>query len=45
MNMIKALFAVVAICFSLNSFALTDEEYLEFTEALGDGNTKVVKNT
>lgn len=43
MNMIKGLFAVVAICFSLNSFALTDEEYLEFTEALGDGNTKVVK--
>lgn len=43
MNMIKALFAVVAICFSLNSFALTDEEYLEFTEALGSGNTKIVK--
>lgn len=43
MNMIKGLLALVALCFSLNSFALTDEEYLEFTEALGNGNTKVVK--
>lgn len=43
MNMIKALFAVVAISFSLNSFALTDDEYMEFTEALASGNTKVVK--
>lgn len=43
MNMIKALFAVLAISFSLNSFALTDEEYMEFTQALEDGNTKVVK--
>lgn len=43
MNMIKGLLALVALCFSLNSFALTDEEYLEFTEALGNGNTNVVK--
>ncbi|OYZ69283.1 MAG: hypothetical protein B7X98_01445 [Methylophilaceae bacterium 17-43-7] len=43
MNMIKGLLTLAALCFSLNSFALTDEEYMEFTEALGSGNTKVVK--
>lgn len=43
MNMIKGFLALIALCFSLNSFALSDEEYMEFTEALGNGNTKVVK--
>ncbi|OYY48066.1 MAG: hypothetical protein B7Y48_10945 [Methylophilales bacterium 28-44-11] len=43
MNMIKGLLTLAALCLSLNSFALTDEEYMEFTEALGSGNTKVVK--
>lgn len=43
MNMFKAILAMVALSFSLNSFALTDEEYLVFTDALGTGNTKVVK--
>ena len=41
--MIKGFLALIALCFSLNSFALSDEEYMEFTEALGNGNTKVVK--
>jgi uncharacterized protein len=43
MNMIKGLLALIALCFSLNSFALTDDEYMELTEALGSGNIKVVK--
>ncbi len=44
MNMFKAILAMVALSFSLNSFAaLTDEEYLDLTDALSTGNTKVVK--
>ena len=43
MNLLKTLLAMVALSFSLNSFALDDEAYLELTEALGTGNTKVVK--
>ena len=43
MNMFKAILAVVALSFSLNSFALTDEEYLALTDAISTGNTKVVK--
>lgn len=43
MNMFKAILAIVALSFSLNSFALTDEEYLDLTDALSTGNTKVVK--
>jgi hypothetical protein len=43
MKMFKGLLALIALSFSLNSFALTDEEYLELTEALGNGNLKVVK--
>ena len=43
MNIIKAILAVVALSFSLNSFALTDDEYLEFTDALTTGKTKVVQ--
>lgn len=42
--MFKAILAMVALSFSLNSFAaLTDDEYLELTDALSTGNTKVVK--
>ena len=41
--MFKAILAVVALSFSLNSFALTDEEYLDLTDAISTGNTKVVK--
>jgi ankyrin repeat protein len=43
MNMFKAILAMVALSFSLNSFALTDEEYLDLTDAISTGNTKVVK--
>jgi uncharacterized protein len=43
MKSIKAMLAILALGFSLNSFALSDEEYMEFTEALGSGNMKVVK--
>jgi uncharacterized protein len=43
MNMLKALFAVLALSFSMHSFALTDEESLEFTDALTEGKLKVVE--
>jgi uncharacterized protein len=43
MNMLKALFAVLALSFSLNSLALTDEESLEYTDALTEGKLKVVQ--
>lgn len=44
MKMLKGLLAVLAITFSLSSFAaLNDEDYMVFTEALNTGNTKVVK--
>jgi uncharacterized protein len=41
--MLKALFAVLALSFSMHSFALTDEESLEFTDALTEGKLKVVE--
>lgn len=43
MKFLKALFAVAALFFSLNGFALEDDQYMEFTGALSDGNLKVVK--
>lgn len=43
MKLLSALFAMVALCFSLNSFALDDDQYMELTAALSDGNLKVVK--
>jgi uncharacterized protein len=43
MNMLKALFAVLALSFSLSSIALTDDESLEFSDALTEGKTKVVE--
>jgi hypothetical protein len=44
MNFIKALFAMVTLSFTLNGFAaLSDEDYMAFTQALSDGETKVVK--
>lgn len=43
MKSIKCLLALVALSFSLQAFALTDEDYMEFTEALTGGNLKVVK--
>jgi hypothetical protein len=43
MNLFKAILAMVALGFSLNSFALTDEEYIEFTDALTTGKIQVVQ--
>lgn len=43
MNMLKALFAVLALSFSLHSFAMTDDESVEFTDAVGRGDMKIVK--
>ena len=44
MKFIKALFAILTLSFTLNSFAaLTDDEYMTFTQALSEGQTKVVK--
>ncbi len=43
MNMSKALFAVLALSFSLSSFALTDDESLEFNDAVTEGKLKVVQ--
>ncbi len=43
MNKLKALFAVLAISLSMHAFAMTDDESVEFTEAVGKGNLKIVK--
>ena len=43
MKWIKAVWVLLSVSFALNAFALTDEEYMEFTEALTGGNVKVVK--
>jgi uncharacterized protein len=43
MNMLKALFAVLALSFSLNSLAITDDEQVEFTDGLTEGKMKVVE--
>lgn len=46
MKFIKVLLAVMVLGFSFNALAakaLTDDESVEFTEALGKGNMKVVK--
>ena len=43
MTMLKALFAVLALSLSFGSFALTDDESLEFSDALTEGKLKVVQ--
>ena len=43
MKMIKAILAILAISFSLNAIAITDDESVEFTGACNDGDLKVVK--
>ena len=46
MKLVKVLLAVLVLGFSFNALAaksLTDDESVEFTEALGKGNLKVVK--
>lgn len=41
--MLKALFAVLALSFSLNGLALTDDESLQFSDALTEGKLYVVE--
>lgn len=43
MNLLKALFAVLALSFSLHSFALSDDESLEYTDAVTEGKLKIVQ--
>ena len=43
MKMSKALFAVLALSFSLGSLALTDDESLEFNDAVTEGKLKIVQ--
>jgi uncharacterized protein len=43
MKMSKALFAVLALSFSLSSQALTDDESLEFNDAVTEGKLKIVQ--
>ncbi len=43
MNTLKALFAVLALSFSMHAFAMTDDESVEFTDAVGKGDIKLVK--
>ena len=43
MNLLKALFAVLALSISFSSFALTDDESLEYSDALTEGKLKTVE--
>lgn len=43
MKLFKCLLALLSLSFALNAFALTDDEYMEFSSAITDGNMKVVK--
>jgi ankyrin repeat protein len=43
MKMSKALFAVLALSFSLSSLALTDDESMEFNDAVTEGKLKIVQ--
>ena len=43
MNKLKALFAVMALSLSMHAFAMTDDESVEFTSAIGNGDMKTVK--
>ena len=43
MNTLKALLAVLALSFSVSSFAMTDDESVEYTDAVGKGNVKLVR--
>ena len=40
---LKALFADLALSLSMHAFAMTDDESVEFTEAVGKGDLKIVK--
>jgi uncharacterized protein len=41
--MLKTLFAVLALSISFSSFAMTDDESLEYSDALTEGKLKVVQ--
>ncbi|PKO25485.1 MAG: hypothetical protein CVU35_03910 [Betaproteobacteria bacterium HGW-Betaproteobacteria-8] len=44
MNMLKTLLLAAALLLPMStSFAMTDEQYMEYTQALGDNNIKLVK--
>lgn len=43
MNLLKTLFAVLVLSISFSSFALTDDESLEYTDALTEGKIKIVE--
>ena len=43
MNMLKALFAILALSFTLNSWAITDDEQVEFTDGVTEGKMKIVE--
>lgn len=43
MKLLKALFTVLALSLSMHAFAMTDDESVEFTDAIGKGDIKVVK--
>ena len=43
MKLLKALFAVLALTISFNSLALTDDESLEYSDALTEGKLKIVE--
>lgn len=43
MKLVKFLVTMFSLSFALQAFALSDEDYMEFTEALTGGNVKVVK--
>lgn len=41
--MLKVLFAVLALSLSMHAFAMTDDESVDFTDAVGKGDLKLVK--
>jgi len=43
MKVLSSLFVICAVTFSLNTLALNDDQELEFTGAVNEGNLKVVK--
>jgi ankyrin repeat protein len=43
MNIVKALIAAAALCMSFSAFALTDDEQVEYTDAVNNGKVKIVK--
>lgn len=43
MNIVKTLIMAAALCMSFSAFALTDDEQVEFTDAVNNGKVKIVK--